>query len=84
MMPHKTSSLLAAVLLFFSLSTAAKVQQITNFNQAKAAAVKINRDAPGSFLLRLCHPLAGQKGIPDPASCGYQVRKSEMRANRIE
>lgn len=26
----------------------------------------------------------GRKGIPDLASCGYQVRKQERRANRIE
>ncbi|MFT4465554.1 MAG: deoxyribonuclease I [Sodalis sp. (in: enterobacteria)] len=83
-MLHKTSGLLAAALLFLSFSTAAKVQQITNFNQAKAAAVKINRDAPGTFYCGCPIRWQGKKGIPDLASCGYQVRKSELRATRIE
>ncbi|KYP97142.1 DNA-specific endonuclease I [Sodalis-like endosymbiont of Proechinophthirus fluctus] len=76
--------MLAFALLFISFSTAAKVQKITNFNQAKAAAVGINRDAPGTFYCGCPIRWQDKRGIPDLGSCGYQVRKSKLRANRIE
>ncbi|MFP1743399.1 deoxyribonuclease I [Lonsdalea quercina] len=69
----------------YSLMTfSALSQEINSFTQAKAAAVKINRDAPGSFYCGCRITWQGKKGIPDLASCGYQVRKNADRANRIE
>ncbi|MFP1726152.1 deoxyribonuclease I [Lonsdalea quercina] len=69
----------------YSLMTfSALSQEINSFTQAKAAAVKINRDAPGSFYCGCRITWQGKKGIPDLASCGYEVRKNADRANRIE
>ncbi|MEH2922530.1 deoxyribonuclease I [Samsonia erythrinae] len=65
-------------------SASAPAQNINHFSQAKAAAVKINRDAPGSFYCGCKITWQGKKGTPDLASCGYQVRKNKQRANRIE
>lgn len=66
------------------VSAAAFSQNINNFTQAKAAAVQVNQGAPGTFYCGCEIKWQGKKGIPDLASCGYQVRKSELRANRIE
>jgi deoxyribonuclease-1 len=59
-------------------------KDINNFTQAKAAAAKINQDAPGDFYCGCKIEWQGKKGIPDLNSCGYQVRKSALRAERIE
>lgn len=59
-------------------------KDINNFSQAKAAAAKINQDAPGDFYCGCKIDWQGKKGIPDLNSCGYQVRKSALRAERIE
>ncbi|KAA8998190.1 deoxyribonuclease I [Affinibrenneria salicis] len=59
-------------------------QGINNFTQAKAEAVKINQDAPGTFYCGCKIEWQGKKGTPDLNSCGYQVRKSAPRASRIE
>lgn len=73
-------------ILFATLLTIGTVQAhgINNFSQAKAAAAAINRDAPGSFYCGCQIHWQGKKGVPDLASCGYQVRKNAQRANRIE
>ena len=63
---------------------AVQAHGINNFSQAKAAAAKINRDAPGSFYCGCRIDWQGKKGIPDLAGCGYQVRKNAQRAQRIE
>ncbi len=55
-----------------------------NFQQAKAYAMKINATAPGSFYCGCKISWKGKKGLPDLASCGYQVRKDANRAKRIE
>lgn len=55
-----------------------------NFSQAKAWAAQIHHDAPGSFYCGCTIHWQGKKGVPDLASCGYQVRKSATRASRIE
>lgn len=65
------------------VSTAAG-RGINNFTQAKAAAAKIHQDAPGSFYCGCKIRWQGKKGVPDLASCGYQVRKNANRARRIE
>lgn len=61
-----------------------QAQKINNFTQAKAAAVKVNQDAPGSFYCGCKIEWQGKKGIPDLESCGYQPRKNLNRASRIE
>lgn len=65
---------------------AAKLDAFTqnSFSQAKAWAVKINADAPGSFYCGCKIHWQGKKGIPDLTSCGYSVRKNANRAQRIE
>jgi len=55
-----------------------------SFGQAKEYAAKLNADAPGSFYCGCKITWKGKKGIPDLASCGYQVRKNASRAKRIE
>ncbi|EIC82508.1 deoxyribonuclease I [Serratia sp. M24T3] len=57
--------------------------KINNFSQAKAAAVKINHDAP-TFYCGCKVSWNGKKGTPDLQSCGYVPRKSAQRASRIE
>ncbi|VTR22509.1 Endonuclease-1 precursor [Serratia fonticola] len=74
--------ILFLVVLTASSGTLAK--GINNFTQAKAAAAKINQDAPGSFYCGCKIDWQGKKGIPDLGSCGYQVRKNAQRAERIE
>ncbi|MFP1723402.1 deoxyribonuclease I [Lonsdalea quercina] len=66
------------------ITVSAFSQEIHSFTQAKAAAVKINRDVPGSFYCGCRIIWQGKKGIPDLQSCGYEVRKNANRANRIE
>ncbi|MFP1739136.1 deoxyribonuclease I [Lonsdalea quercina] len=77
-------TLVIATLGYSLMTFSALSQEINSFTQAKAAAVKINRDAPGSFYCGCRITWQGKKGIPDLASCGYQVRKNADRANRIE
>ncbi len=48
------------------------------------AAAKIHRDVSGSFYCGCPIRWQGKKGIPDLAACGYQVRKTSQRAERIE
>jgi len=57
--------------------------KINNFTQAKAAAVKINHDAP-TFYCGCKVSWTGKKGTPDLQSCGYTPRKNAQRASRIE
>ena len=73
-------------ILFMAVFAAGAVQAhgINNFSQAKAAAAKINQDAPGSFYCGCRIDWQGKKGIPDLAGCGYQVRKNAQRAQRID
>lgn len=86
-MLHKTLlSLAAALACLPGLSYALNPDNFhqNNFSQAKAYAVEINADAPGSFYCGCKISWNGKKGTPDLASCGYQVRKNAARASRIE
>ncbi len=65
-----------------SISTAANVP--SSFSKAKKEAVKIYHDHPVSFYCGCPIRWQGKKGTPDLEQCGYQVRKQEKRANRIE
>ncbi|GLR08263.1 deoxyribonuclease I [Mixta theicola] len=73
---------LLAPLAAHSLSVTSYHQN--NFQQAKKISAEINADAPGSFYCGCKINWQGKKGVPDLASCGYQVRKNANRANRIE
>lgn len=76
------SSLLAVTLSFaFSFAHAAPP---SSFSKAKKEAVKIYADHPTSFYCGCNIEWQGRKGTPDLNSCGYQVRKQERRASRIE
>ncbi len=75
--------------LFLSLSTilfasASYAAPPANFAKAKREAVKIYADHTTSFYCGCDIKWQGRKGIPDLESCGYQVRKQQKRASRIE
>ncbi|WP_392562113.1 endonuclease [Orbus sturtevantii] len=57
-----------------------------NFNQAKTQLVKIYTNNPEQkeFYCDCDFKFIGKKGAVDLASCGYQVRKNQNRAERIE
>src|SRR5476651_1551779 len=73
----------SALIFTALLSLSALSKGINNFTQAKAEAVKINQGAQ-TFYCGCDISWQGKKGTPDLQSCGYQVRKSELRAQRIE
>ncbi|CED72307.1 endonuclease I precursor [Aliivibrio wodanis] len=57
----------------------------SSFSKAKKLAVKIYLDHPTSFYCGCDITWKDKKkGIPDLESCGYEVRKQEKRASRIE
>lgn len=55
-----------------------------SFSQAKKEALKIYHDHPVSFYCGCDIAWQGKKGTPDLQTCGYQVRKQQTRASRIE
>ncbi|WP_341504170.1 endonuclease [Gallaecimonas sp. GXIMD4217] len=55
-----------------------------SFSAAKRDARRIYADHNSSFYCGCAISWQGKKGVPDLASCGYQVRKQQRRANRIE
>ncbi|WP_394201355.1 endonuclease [Shewanella waksmanii] len=69
-----------------SLSWASDAHHPTSFNQAKRIAKSIYADSlpHQSFYCGCYIDIQGKKWIPDLASCGYQVRKQQKRAQRIE
>ncbi len=58
-----------------SIFRPALAEGINSFSQAKAAAVKVHADAPGTFYCGCKINWQGKKGVVDLQSCGYQVRK---------
>ena len=68
------------LLLFSAVSQTAPA----NFDQAKTLAQRLHAPAANSFYCNCDIRWQGKKGIPDLASCGYQVRKNGPRASRIE
>lgn len=73
-----------AVLFFTLLTSSAFAAHPSSFSQAKKVAVKIYQDHPISFYCGCDIQWKGRKGVPDLEACGYQVRKQEKRASRIE
>ncbi len=57
-----------------------------NFNKAKTELIKIYKAHPEQreFYCDCEFSWEGRKGIVDLQSCGYKIRKNEVRANRIE
>ncbi len=76
--------LLGNSLLLVSIPFAFAAKHPTSFSQAKRLAVEIYNDHPVSYYCGCDIRWQGKKGIPDLDSCGYQVRKQQTRANRIE
>ncbi len=56
----------------------------SSFSQAKKLSLKIYQDHPVSFYCGCEIEWQGKKGIPQLDQCGYQVRKQQKRASRIE
>lgn len=56
-----------------------------NFNRAKTIAMKkIYYDQKTELYCGCAYEMQGRKGVIDLESCGYEVRKNETRAKRIE
>ncbi|AYN24666.1 endonuclease [Buchnera aphidicola] len=70
--------------LFLTKKNNFKKNHIQNFQQAKVLAIKIHKNAPGSFYCGCKIIWNGKKGTPDLSSCGYNIRKNKNRATRIE
>ncbi|WP_428774093.1 endonuclease [Vibrio sp.] len=74
----------ALLLLLLPLSSAVWAEPPSSFSKAKKLAVNIYQDNPSSFYCGCDIHWQGKKGVPDLTSCGYQVRKQQKRASRIE
>ena len=62
---------IAAVVLSTAFSGPALAEGINSFSQAKAAAVKVHADAPGTFYCGCKINWQGKKGVVDLQSCGW-------------
>ena len=76
--------LCALALLVFSTPPRANPNPPASFSAAKRVATDIYDQHPVSFYCGCDIHREGKKLIPDLESCGYQIRKQEVRANRIE
>ncbi|QCI26842.1 deoxyribonuclease I [Buchnera aphidicola (Thelaxes californica)] len=70
--------------LFYSSQIYANTFHQNNFYQAKLWAIKIHKNAPGSFYCGCTINWNEKKGIPNLNSCHYNIRKNKNRAQRIE
>ncbi|MDP5142410.1 endonuclease [Rheinheimera baltica] len=70
-----------SLVLLYSVFTLAAP---ANFDQAKRLAQGIHAADAKSFYCDCDISWQGKKGSPNLATCGYQVRKNNQRANRIE
>ena len=73
---------IAAVVLSAAFSGPALAEGINSFSQAKAAAVKVHADAPGTFYCGCKINWQGKKGVVDLQSCGYQPSVGEVNGDR--
>ncbi|OIQ26408.1 MAG: deoxyribonuclease I [Vibrio sp. MedPE-SWchi] len=88
-MTTRTPSAFCAIFfLLISLISTATVASPSSFSQAKVLAkeqVYFDRTQHGTFYCGCEFAFKGRSGgVVDHDSCGYQVRKNETRANRIE
>ncbi len=70
-------------LALFAISIQAQAAP-ESFRKSKKIASEIYREHPTSFYCGCNIQRLGKKLVPELDSCGYQVRKQETRANRIE
>ncbi len=75
--------LLTSFLLPLSAAFAAP-EHPQSFSKAKALLLDVYKDQSSSFYCGCKIEWRGKMGVPDLASCGYKIRKQEVRANRIE
>ena len=78
------SSVCAVALLVFSTLASATPNPPASFSAAKRVAINIYDEHPVSFYCGCDIRREGQRLIPDLESCGYEIRRQEVRANRIE
>lgn len=80
------TSLVTIILVCFSSVTTASPAHPSSFSQAKKLAKKMySTQLPHTSFYCGCDiNIKGKKWGPDFSSCGYQVRKQEIRAGRIE
>lgn len=76
------NKLLIVIALFLSFHVYADTP--SSFSKAKKIAVELYADHPVSFYCGCNIEWVGKKGLPDHDSCGYEVRKQDKRAARIE
>ncbi len=79
-------NIIPVIALALSLGNATKVtaNAPASFSQAKKVAAEIYDSQPKSFYCDCTIINEGKKRIPDLKSCGYEIRKQSVRANRIE
>ncbi|MGL4546074.1 MAG: deoxyribonuclease I [Plesiomonas sp.] len=83
MLRHIVGYSLFALPILISPAQAATTAPQT-FRQAKVVAAEIAREHPYTFYCDAPIRWQGKKMVPDLNAIGYQVRKNENRANRIE
>ena len=81
---HLNFSLIFIFSFLLFVSSHAFSKTPSSFYAAKKIAVSIYQDHPTSFYCGCDIQWKGKKGLPNLNSCGYQVRKQQKRANRIE
>lgn len=72
------------LVVFIPTVTIATPSSSTSFAKSKKIAVEIYQTHPVSFYCGCPIKWINKKGVPELAQCGYQVRKQQRRANRIE
>ncbi|MCL6271135.1 endonuclease [Sansalvadorimonas sp. 2012CJ34-2] len=83
MNPKQLNVAIAIILLCLNISVLEAREAPRNFTSAKKQAALIYKDRKITFYCG-CKYSGDKKLTPDLDSCGYQVRKQERRANRIE
>ena len=80
-----TPRMLLVLLITAFIASAASANTPSSFRQAKKIASQQVYDSYRSSFYCGCDIVTnGKKLVPDLSSCGYEVRKQELRANRIE
>lgn len=73
----------AAALLAAAFSGQALADGINNFSQAKAASVKVNADAPGSFYCGCQIRWQGKKGVVDLSPVAIRCVKTRIAPDAL-
>ena len=83
-MSYRASIVFRLFLFLLLLLPALALSAPQNFSQAKRQAETIYEANMTSFYCGCDIIKEGKKLVPDLESCGYEIRKQEVRANRIE